>query len=73
MIFIVLNNYYFCTRYHESHYEIATCNNEQGAKTISQTLEKNVVYTFFSFVFRHNFILNYFMTIFSKKKEIHMP
>lgn len=39
-------NNYFCSRYHESHKEIATCNNEQGAKTISQILWKKCCFTF---------------------------
>jgi hypothetical protein len=59
-------------RYHESHYEIATCNNEQGAKTISQTLE-NVVFTQTpsDLTCRSNcFIYNIFMTNHFKQKEM---
>jgi|GEM_PF-2492160 len=35
---------YICISYHESHKEIATCNNKQGAKTISQFCWKKCCY-----------------------------
>jgi len=49
---IIQNMIYICICYHESHKEIATCNNKQGAKTISQILWKKCCHpTLFSVCF----------------------